>query len=128
MDITHFYWCIKYDTFEVFTCTADMFVFLYWSIFNMFIVGFAFSFFFSLGAAIGYLMHIFFFSLHFLCDKGLLLPSSMQSAFKDYQFCLFWSPVFSTRIRLQIVVSSLDLKPATFWTCSLSTSPSFGIL
>ena len=24
-------------------------------------------------------------------------------------------------------ISSLDLKPATYWTCSLSTSPSFGI-
>ena len=30
------------------------------------------------------------------------------------------------RIRSQIVVSSLDLKPATFWTCSLLASPSFG--
>jgi len=63
-----------------------------------------------------------------LYDKELLLPSSMQSSFKDCQFCLFWTPVLSTRIRLQIIVSSLDLKPATFWTCSLSTSPSFGIL
>ena len=40
------------------------------------------SFFFSLGAAIGYLIQIFFISLHFLYDKGLLQPSSMQSAFK----------------------------------------------
>ena len=28
----------------------------------------------------------------------------------DRQYCLFWMPVFSTRIRLQIVVSSLDFK------------------
>ena len=33
-------------------------------------------FLFSLGAAIGYLMQIFFISLHFLYDKGLLLPVS----------------------------------------------------
>ena len=71
-------------------------------------------------AAIGYLMQIFFISLHFLYDKGLLLPSSMQSnqLLNDCQFCLFWTPFFSTSIRLQIVVSSLDLKPAAFWTCS----------
>ena len=36
----------------------------------------------------------------------------------DCQFCLFRTPVFSTRVRLQIVVSSLDFKPATFWTSS----------
>ena len=27
VDIVHVYWCIQYDTFEVFTCTADLFVF-----------------------------------------------------------------------------------------------------
>ena len=89
--------------------------FLYWSVFNLFIVFFSFfSFFFlSLGVAIDYLMQIVFISLHFLYDKGLLLPSSMQSAFKwlSVLLCvLFWTPVFSTRIRMQIVASSLDLK------------------
>ena len=30
VDIAHVYWRIQYDTFEVSTCTADLFVFLYW--------------------------------------------------------------------------------------------------
>ena len=87
VDIAHVYWCIQYDAFEVFTGTADLFVFsllinFFSFFFSLFFFSFFFSSFFSLGAAIGYLMQIFFISLHFLYDKELLLPSSVQSAFK----------------------------------------------
>ena len=81
VDIAHVYWRIQYDTFEVFTCTADLFVFSLLINFFIFFLSVLF-FLFSLGADIGYLMQIFFISLHFLYDKGLLLPSSVQSAFK----------------------------------------------
>ena len=71
---------MQYDTFEVFTCTADLFAFslliikkIKTNIKNIKK---------SSGAVIGYLIQIFFISLHFLYDKELLLPSSMQSAFK----------------------------------------------
>ena len=87
VDTAHVYWRIQYDTFEVFTCTADLFVFSLLINFKYFYCRFCF-FSFSLGAAIGYLMQIFFISLHFLYDKGLLLPSCMQSAFKRLSFLL----------------------------------------
>ena len=78
VDIAHVYWRIQY---KVFTCTADLFVFSLLINFFIFFLSVLF-FLFSLGADIGYLMQIFFISLHFLYDKGLLLPSSVQSAFK----------------------------------------------
>ena len=55
------------------------FKYFYYPIFNIFIVVFLFFPFFP---PFGYLMQIFFISLHFLYDKGLLLPRNMQSAFK----------------------------------------------
>ena len=120
MDITHVYWCIKYDTFEVFTCTADLFSsFLssfFFSFFLFFIDHFFFfllSFlfllffflsFFSLGAAIGYLMQIFSLVYISCMTRGSYCQVVCSQLLNDRQFRLFWTPVFSTRIRLEIVV------------------------
>ena len=82
MDIAHVYWCIQNDTYEVFTCTADLFFFSFFFIdqfilFLLFVFLFLFSF-FSLGAAIGYLMQIFSLVYISCMTKG----SYCQSAFK----------------------------------------------
>ena len=86
MDIAHVCWRVQYDTFEVFTGTADLLGFVRVFLLIIFVYFYCFLvvvFFFGGGeAAIGYLMQIFYISLHFLYDKGLLLPSSLQSAFK----------------------------------------------
>ena len=76
--------------------------------FFIFLLSVLFSF-FSLGAAIGYLMQIFFIRLHFLYDKGLLLPSSMQSSFFFFFFSL-WGFYSETCIYpLQYTFHSLSL-------------------
>ena len=80
-------------------------------------------FFFSLGAAIGYLMQIFFIRLHFLYDKGLLLPSSMQSSF--FFLFLFFVGLLFRNMHLSITIY-LSLSFTLFTSFSFTKHFLFG--